>query len=320
MTSPKIYILHENPEWVEPLQKALDSKGLPYTEWILNEGKIDLEATPPEGIFYNRMSASAHTRGNRYAAELTSPVLAWLAAHNRKVINGHRALQLEVRKMEQYIALKQANISVPKTFATVGRKSILEAADYFLPAPFIIKPNRGGKGVGVQLIQTKTALESFLKNMPDDYSLDGLILVQEYIRPKASFITRMEFIGGKFYYAVKVDTSDGFELCPADACEIGDDFCPTTPEEAAKPKFEIIPDFYIPEIEKIEKFLADNDILVAGLEFVENIKGERFFYDINTNTNYNSSAEARSQQYNGMKHLANFLESNLTESYAKTLG
>jgi hypothetical protein len=27
-------------------------------------------------------------------------------------------------------------------------------------------------------------------------------------------ITRAEFVGGKFIYAVEVDTSGGFELCP----------------------------------------------------------------------------------------------------------
>ena len=33
----------------------------------------------------------------------------------------------------------------------------------------------------------------------------------------------VEFVGGEFLYAVRVDTSQGFELCPADACRIDDD-------------------------------------------------------------------------------------------------
>lgn len=55
----------------------------------------------------------------------------------------------------------------------------------------------------------------------EEFSLDGIALVQEYIRPANGHITRLEFIGGKFYYAVEVDATDGFELCPADACVIG---------------------------------------------------------------------------------------------------
>jgi len=321
MDAPKIYIIHENPDWVIPLKIALEAKNLPYEEWMLNEGSLNLDEIPPQGIFYNKMSASAHTRGNRYATELASPILAWLTSHGRKIVNGHRALQLEVRKMEQYIALRQSAIPVPKTIACIGKNPVLEAADKFLPEPFILKPNRGGKGIGVQLFHTKAALENFLETMPEDYSIDGLMLVQEYIRPAASFITRMEFIGGKFYYAVKVDTSDGFELCPADACDIGDSFCPTTPEEEgnSKPKFEILHDFYIPEIEKIEQCLSNNDIQIAGIEFVENEQGERFFYDINTNTNYNTQAEANSKQYHGMNQVASFLESELYKLQSQEL-
>ena len=31
--------------------------------------------TPPQGVFYNRMSASSHTRGHRFAPEFTAVVL-----------------------------------------------------------------------------------------------------------------------------------------------------------------------------------------------------------------------------------------------------
>ena len=53
--------------------------------------------------------------------------------------------------------------------------------------------------------------------------VDGVALVQEYIAAPAPFITRAEFIGGRFLYAVRVDTSLGFELCPADACAVDHD-------------------------------------------------------------------------------------------------
>ena len=100
-----VYILHENKEWILPLTERLDVLQTPYEEWFLDRGTIDISKAPPTGVFYNRMSASSHTRGNRYAAELTGPVLAWLKAHNCKVLNGRRALQLEIRKIEQYISL-----------------------------------------------------------------------------------------------------------------------------------------------------------------------------------------------------------------------
>ena len=67
-TPSKIYVIHENDAWVEPLRDAFASLDLPYAEWFLSEGLLDLDRTPPQGVFYNRMSASSHTRGHRYAA------------------------------------------------------------------------------------------------------------------------------------------------------------------------------------------------------------------------------------------------------------
>src|SRR5437870_12025519 len=102
---PKIYVIHENAAWVEPLRAAFAELHLPFEEWFLSEGLLDLAAVPPEGVFYNRMSASSHTRGHRFAAEYTGGVLASLESHPRAAINNRRPLQLELRKMAQSAAL-----------------------------------------------------------------------------------------------------------------------------------------------------------------------------------------------------------------------
>src|SRR3979490_2119655 len=118
----QIYVIHENDAWVEPLRDAFNELGLPFAEWFLSEGTLDLSAVPPIGVFYNRMSASSHTRGHRYAPELTAAVLAWLRRHGRAVVNGERALQLEVSKVAQYEALAALGIETPRTIAVVGRE------------------------------------------------------------------------------------------------------------------------------------------------------------------------------------------------------
>ncbi|HYK74034.1 MAG TPA: alpha-L-glutamate ligase, partial [Pseudoneobacillus sp.] len=53
-------------------------------------------------------------------------------------------------------------------------------------------------------------------------------------------------------------------------------------------------------------------VQVAGIEFIRNQDGEIFTYDINTNTNYNSDAEAKAGKY-GMLELAKFLKSELNK-------
>ncbi len=300
----KIYVLHENSEWTDHLVKRLDELALPYELWHLDEGMIDLEATPPEGVFYNRMSASSHTRGHRYAPELTEGVLAWLEANNRTVFNGTRAIRLEVSKVNQYTALRREGIRVPKTIAAVGKEQIMNAAETLGMTPFITKHNRAGKGLGVQLFHSIEALREYVYGPQFEDSVDGITLIQQYIEAPQPFITRCEFIGGKFVYAVRVDTSEGFELCPADACSIEDQFCPVG--ETPPAKFEIVEGFTHPMIAQLETFLATNDIAVAGIEIIEDRDGNVYAYDVNTNTNYNSDAEAKAGTY-GMLELATFL-------------
>lgn len=319
---PTIYVLHENSEWVVPLRAAFGELNLPFEEWFLDEGVLDFSSPPPLGVFYNRMSASSHTRHHRYAPEYTSTVLAWLDSHGRRVINNSRALQLEINKIAQYAALRNFGVRTPRTFAAVGKENVIKAAAHF-SGSFITKHNRAGKGLGVRLFQSQPALRDYVLGGEFDDSVDGITLLQEYIRAPAPFITRVEFIGGEFLYAVQVDTSLGFELCPADVCQIGDAFCPvgtapvTPPPAAVAPRFRILPDFDHPILGAYKKFLAANGIEVAGIEFITDTKGELYTYDVNTNTNYNGAAEAVAQKF-GMRTIARFLGRELARLEDRT--
>ena len=305
----KIYVLHENNEWTVHLERRLQELGLPYEMWHLDQGTVDLSAIPPEGVFYNRISASSHTRDHRFAPEFTEAVLAWLERHGRTVINGSRALRLEVSKANQYMALNAAGIPTPKTIAALGKAQLIEAARSLNMTPFITKHNRAGKGQGVYLFDSVEELETYVNSTGFDEPVDGITLVQQYIKAPEPYIVRHEFIGGKFIYGVKVDTSKGFELCPADVCSIEDQFCPTNssaPTQGVGPKFEILKDYKPDFIEMMEAFLADNNIQVAGIEVITDDAGRYYAYDVNTNTNYNSDAEAVAQQF-GMLELAKYL-------------
>jgi hypothetical protein len=310
-----IHVIHENAVWLEPLAAALDRHALPWRDWFLDRGVFDLSEPPPEGVFYNRMSASSHTRDHRYAAELTASVLAWLERHGRCVVNGCRALDLEISKARQYAALEAAGIRTPDTTLVAGKELLVEAArQRFGGGPFILKPNRGGKGLGVRLFNTADALADHLDSPDYEPPVDGLHLLQQYVRAPVPLITRAEFIGGRFMYAVEVDTSDGFELCPADACAVGDAFCPAGDEPRAK--FTIIDDIDSALKRRYEAFLAANDIGVAGIEFITDANGAVFTYDVNTNTNYNPDAETRAGR-SGMDTLARYLGTELARLHGR---
>jgi biotin carboxylase len=238
-------------------------------------------------------------------------VLAWLAGHGRRIVNGPRALDLEISKARQYAALEASGIRTPRTVLVAGVDALVAAADRHFPgAPVILKPNRGGKGLGVRLFHTLDALAGYLAGPDYEAPIDGLHLLQQYIRSPDALITRAEFVGGKFLYAVEVDTSDGFELCPADVCQIGDAFCPAGEEPRAK--FTIIDDIDAAQTARYEAFLAANGIEVAGIEFIRDAEGGVYTYDVNTNTNYNPDAE-RVAGRSAMAALAKFLGEELSK-------
>src|ERR1043165_6316459 len=291
--SPRVYVIHENDEWVAPLRKNFEARGIPFAEWHLDEGILDLRAAPPPGVLYNRSSASSHTRDHRYAPELTAAVLAWLKGHGAAVVNGERALQLELSKVAQYESLRKFGIETPQTLAVAGKENIAEAARR-LGYPVILKHNRAGKGLGVRLLLSAAALDEHLASGAFEPSVDGITLVQRYIEAPAPFITRVEFVGSKFLYAVRVDTSQGFELCPADVCQIdAPPLADVSPAVAPSDKFQIVRDFEHSLLPKWQAFLAANDVRIAGIEFIVDEAGRAFTYDVNTNTNYNPDAEAK---------------------------
>jgi hypothetical protein len=208
-------------------------------------------------------------------------------------------------------------VRTPDTFAVVGKYNIVTAAEA-LGYPLILKHNRGGKGLGVRLFLSRAALDEHLASQDFEEPVDGITLVQRYIQAPQPFITRLEFVGGKFFYAVQVDTSQGFELCPADACQIdsaaiGAAGCPAV---ALSEKFRIIERYQDPLIPTYEKFLAGNGIGIAGIELIVDGEGRAYAYDVNTNTNYNPDAEAKAQKF-GMRAIARHLDGLLRQEFAR---
>lgn len=307
-----IFILHENPEWVVPLHAEFSRRGIEATEWLLDEDYVAFDKTPNPGVYYNRMSASSHTRGHRFAPELTRMALTWLEHAGDSqvtVVNGLRALYLETCKLSQYAALQKAGVRTPKTRAVVGRSQVMPAARDFQCWPVILKPNRGGKGLGVMKFDDEKALQAFIEGPEYADPLDGIWLLQAYIQSAQPFITRCEFVGQHFVYAVQVDTSEGFELCPADVCSIGDAACPVGESAPQVAKFVISERYHGHSIiGRLETFMRNSGVDVAGIELIEDKYGDVYAYDVNTNTNYNQAAEAAAGgRVTGMGAVADYL-------------
>ncbi|MEQ1565292.1 MAG: alpha-L-glutamate ligase [Myxococcota bacterium] len=300
-----VHVLYENASWLPPLAEALDARRLPWEAQFVDGGTIDLTGAPPDGIFVNRMSPSAHTRGHQGGVRYTAELLGWLEARGRRVLNGSRAFALEVSKVRQDWTLRAAGISTPDTVAVVGTAG-LRAAARRLGAPFVTKHNQGGKGLGVvsyrDLATFDAAVDAGLEQSPD-----GVTLLQRYIEPRDASITRVEIVGHRFLYALRSSTEGGFELCPADACAVDDAFCPVG--EAPGSKFRFRPEITAddPLIQALVAYTRTHALDVAGIEYVEDRDGNRFVYDVNANSNFNAEVEAEAG-VRGMVELAGLCE------------
>lgn len=289
----RIFVIHENEEWLPPLAEALDARALDWDEINMSARPVDLSAVPEEGVYYNRMSASSWTREHKSAPQLTLALLENLQAHGRRVVNKARALDLEISKARQAAVLARNGIRTPRSVLAAGARAIADAARSF-DGPVILKPDCGGKGAGVQLFESGEALAGGVKGGTLDVAPDTPMLVQAYIKPAEPFIIRNEFVGGKHLYSVKVDTTGGFELCPADVCEIDDAACPAgTAESSGQNKFQVLTGFTHRDIAVFEKMLRAEGVEIAGVEFLFDDEGRAWTYDININTNYNGQAETQ---------------------------
>src|SRR5207244_2388936 len=83
--------------------------------------------------------------------------------------------------------------------------------------------NIGGSGAGVVRYDAPDLLERAARARTIDLGIDQTALVQEFVPARGGHITRVETLGGKFLYGIKVFTSgESFNLCPADICQTTD--------------------------------------------------------------------------------------------------
>ena len=138
-------------------------------------------------------------------------VLAWLVRWGRRVVNGPGALDLEISKVRQYAASSATAFRRrgPSWWpgATASQR---RCAHFRVTGDPEAEPGR--QGAGRATVPVRRSLDAYLAGAAYEARWTGMRLLQEYIRAQRPVITRAEFVGGRFLYAVEVDTSDGFEL------------------------------------------------------------------------------------------------------------
>ena len=300
-----IAIYYEHPDWFRPLFAELDRRAVEYTAIDARRHSYDPGDTARAySLFFNRMSPSAYLRDAAHGIFYTQGLLAHLEATGTRVINGSQAFETEISKARQLTLLASLKLSYPRT-RVINHASEATRAVKGLRFPVVVKANIGGSGAGITRFDSMNALERSARAEDIDLGIDGTALVQEFIPAHNGYITRVETLGGKYLYAIKVyTTGEDFNLCPADICQTTDgrelvrNACPVdAPKsglrvEAVEPPREVI--------EAVEAIVQTAGIDVGGVELITDARDEAInereayrrslYYDINALSNFVADA------------------------------
>jgi glutathione synthase/RimK-type ligase-like ATP-grasp enzyme len=226
-------------------------------------------------------------RGNTRAVPLALSLMRALELGGARVLNGSRAFALELSKSAQAALMRSLNIPHPRTLAFNDIAAALDQWGEQWPA--LLKPEQGGSGARMYLVQSPDELVRLLRDQPGLWFPDHLLTLQEYFEVDASRgIVRMEFLGGELLYTMRVISHGAFNLCPSEVCnpEGGAGQCEVAETKPAKP-VEFLPYREVPEaaVEMGARLMAAGGLDVGGIEYLEAADGRLVFYDINANSN-----------------------------------
>ncbi len=294
--SPDLVVLYEHPAWQEPLFQALERRGVAFERFDLKRAAFADHAAPRAPLYFNQASPSAYVRGNHRAVPLAYAFMRTLELSGARVLNGSQAFGLELSKSAQAALLHRLGIPCPRSVVFNDVAALAQSGND-LRFPALLKPEQGGSGARMHLVESLDQLERLLEAQPELWLPDNLLLLQEYFpTDPARGIVRMEFLGGRLLYAMRVVSHGRFNLCPAPVCNPdspdGVSAC-EIPAAPAKPvEFYAYPEVPAEAVEMGRRIMEAGGLDVGGIEYLETGDGRRIFYDINANSNLRPSIAA----------------------------
>ena len=316
-------IYHEHPDWFKPLFIELEKRGIAYERINPAENYFAIEDTAKKySLFFNRMSPSAYLRNHEQGTFYTLNVLKHIEQSGVRVINGYKAFTYETSKALQLILLQSLGLKYPKA-RVANHVSQLVEATAGLRFPIVVKANIGGSGAGITKYDSIEALQTDIEAGNISFGIDITAWVQEYIPARGGFITRVETLGGKFLYAIRVyTTGDTFNLCPADICQTsnGKELVRNACALDA-PRNGLKVEAYTPPanvIHAIETIVQQTGIDVGGIEYIiDDRDGEILYYDVNALSNFVADA-VNVIGFNPHEKLVDYLEQQVYAPDTKT--
>jgi len=311
--SPDLIVLHEHPEWQKPLFAALEHAGVAFEAFDLKCAAFSNTEAPRARLYFNQASPSAYLRGNARAVPLALAYMRSLERLGARVLNGADVFALELSKSAQATLLRTMGIDTPWSI-TFNDVSALRAHADQIRWPAILKPDQGGSGARIHVVESLAHVERILAADPGIWLPDNLLLLQEYLPHDPDHgIIRLEFLGGELLYAMRVKTHGRFNLCPSPVCnpEEGPGMC-EVPEQIETAPVEFYPYPEVPPeaVATARRIVHAARLDVGGIEYLETPDGRRVFYDINANSNLRPSVAA-TFGFDPFERVVNFLQREL---------
>lgn len=269
-------VFYEHPAWFAPLFSALEARGVAYDAITIAGHSFDPAGSPPPArVVLSRLAMSSFLRSPEHAIFYAPALYAHWAGHGARIINGADVLAVDANKARQLALISGLGLAIPAT-RVVHRAADITGAASALRFPIVVKANIGGSGAGIMRYETAAELALAVADRFLPTSIDGVLLVQEYVPARDGRITRIETLDRKFLYAIDIDGGGQFDLCPADAC-VAD----------GKP---IIMTKAMPApgiIDAAERIATAAGLDVGGIEvMIDDRDGTPRFYDINALSNF----------------------------------
>ena len=217
---PDLAILYEHPTWFEPLFAALDRRGVRYEAIRLSDHRFDPASHDiPAPVVLSRVAMSSFLREAEHGIFYAEALLAHWAANGARVLNGaggDRGRFLEGAAALAHLPARLRRAGDPGRASprgpARGRRGRCAGRCWS-------RPISAARAPASSATASEEALAASIADGTVPESVDCVLLVQDYVPARGGAITRVETLGGKFLYAIEVESGgDSFDLCPADAC------------------------------------------------------------------------------------------------------
>lgn len=211
-------IFHEHPAWFTPLFAALDRRGISHLDLRPGGDWDPAESAPPARVVFNRIAMSSVLRDNEHPIFYATALLDHWRRGGARIINGADVLAIDSSKARQLSLIAGLGLAIPAT-RVVNRAADVPVAANTIGFPLVVKANIGGSGAGIVRYDSAGELRAAVADGMLPISVDGVLLVQDFVPARGGTITRIETLDQNYLYALEVAGGGAFDLCPADACQ-----------------------------------------------------------------------------------------------------